>query len=159
MPGMNERQERELAEGLRALAETTRHASASPRVADAILAEMRHPRGRRLPAAYRLLPIAAAFVLAVAGAIWLAQRETRDVPQVIRPAGFVALPQADALPDIESASIVRVSLPVAALPAYGVAILPEMTAERVEADLLVAQDGQPRAIRLVYQSSTMGSTP
>ncbi len=156
---MNARQERELADGLRALADTTRHASASRRVEEAVLAEMRRGSGRRLPTAYRLLPLAAALVLAVGGAIWVAQRGTQEAPRVIHPAGFVALPLAHALPDIESASIVRVSLPVAALPDYGIAIVPEMTGGRIEADLLIAQDGMPRAIRLVHQSSTMGSTP
>lgn len=156
---MNERQEQELAAGLRALADTTRHASASRRVEDAVLAEMQLTAGRSVSTARRLVPLAAALLLAVGGAIWVAQRGTREAQQVIHPAGFVALPLANALPDIESASIVRVSLPVSALPDYGIAIVPEMSGGRIEADLLVAQDGVPRAIRFIDNSTTTGSTP
>jgi hypothetical protein len=70
----------------------------------------------------------------------------------------VELPNAAALPEMESASIVRVSLPPSALPQYGMPIVPEMTGISVEAELLVAQDGTPRAIRLV-RDSTHRSTP
>ena len=70
---------------------------------------------------------------------------------VLQPTGFVALPGAAVLPDMESANIVRVSLPVAALPAYGLAIS-DFRTESVEAELLVAQDGQARAIRFVNDS-------
>jgi hypothetical protein len=76
---------------------------------------------------------------------------TAQVPHVVQTDGFVALPGAAVLPDMESANIVRVSLPVAALPAYGIAIAGFRT-ESVEAELLVAQDGQARAIRFVHES-------
>jgi hypothetical protein len=42
-----------------------------------------------------------------------------------------------------------VELPVAALPAYGLSIVPDPTRPSVEADVIVGQDGQARAIRLV----------
>jgi hypothetical protein len=47
----------------------------------------------------------------------------------------------------------RIELPVASLPAYGVDISPAADDRPVEADLLVGQDGQARAIRLVTNSS------
>jgi hypothetical protein len=62
---------------------------------------------------------------------------------------FMPLPGASALPAFESGSIVRVELPVAALPAYGLSIVPDPTRPAVEADVIVGQDGQARAIRLV----------
>jgi hypothetical protein len=65
-----------------------------------------------------------------------------------RLAGFIPLPAADGFPGFDSGMIVRVSLPTASLPAYGLAITPEST-QTVNADLLVGQDGQARAIRLV----------
>jgi hypothetical protein len=72
-----------------------------------------------------------------------------DLPQETdRLAGFVPLPAAGGLPGFDSGMIVRVALPTASLPAYGLAITPEST-EMVNADLLVGQDGQARAIRLV----------
>lgn len=62
---------------------------------------------------------------------------------------FTPLPGASALPAFESGSVVRVELPVAALPAYGLSIVPDPTRPSVEADVIVGQDGQARAIRLV----------
>ena len=61
----------------------------------------------------------------------------------------MAVPGSAALPDLESGRIVRVALPVAALPAYGVEITPLAAQANVAADLLVGQDGHTRAIRLV----------
>jgi hypothetical protein len=61
---------------------------------------------------------------------------------------FVVLPAAASLPDFESGVIVRMELPQAALPAYGLEIVPGRRTP-VEADLLIGQDGQARAIRLV----------
>lgn len=62
---------------------------------------------------------------------------------------FVALPTADRLPGFESGMIVRVELPISSLPAYGLQIVPDVARTPVRADVLVGQDGQPRAIRLV----------
>jgi hypothetical protein len=61
---------------------------------------------------------------------------------------FMPLPIASGLPALESGVIVRIELSVAALPRYGVAI-PDTSRREVQADLLVAQDGQPRAIRFI----------
>lgn len=82
------------------------------------------------------------------------RRSDRQVSSpVITAEGFVFLPAAMELPDFESGSIVRMELPVTSLPEYGIEIVPSLvrsvTDGSVEADLLVGQDGQPRAIRLV----------
>jgi hypothetical protein len=157
---MTGQQERDLKEGLRALAGTTREMHASRRVEDAVLAELgrlsgtahglpQTTRATRKPALVRLLPLAAALVAAVGGALWTAR--STPSPKIVHPAGFIALPAAAVLPEMESANIVRVSLPVAALPAYGVAI-GDLKQDVVEAELLVAQDGQARAIRFVSDS-------
>jgi len=66
---------------------------------------------------------------------------------------FIALPAAAGLPDFESGVIVRMELPPAALPAYGLEIVTGSKMP-VEADLLIGQDGQARAIRLVNRSIT-----
>jgi hypothetical protein len=63
-------------------------------------------------------------------------------------AGFVALPAADRLPGFDSGMIVRVAIPTASLPAFGLPITPDAV-RTVDADVLVGQDGQARAIRLV----------
>ena len=62
---------------------------------------------------------------------------------------FLALPTAIGLPALESGRIVRVQFPAAELSAYGFDVTPQPSAGAVEADLLVGQDGQPRAIRFV----------
>jgi hypothetical protein len=69
----------------------------------------------------------------------------------------VALPSAVGLPDFESGQIVRLELPLAMLPSYGIQIVPDARGPQVEADLLVGQDGQPRAIRLISTVSESGS--
>ena len=67
---------------------------------------------------------------------------------------FVALPGAIGLPTFESGRIVRVDIPVSSLPAYGVELVPDAIGSEVQADLIVGQDGQARAIRLVTASSS-----
>ena len=66
---------------------------------------------------------------------------------------FVTLPTAIGLPAFESGRIVRVEVPTAMLPAYGLEVAPDSAAGMVEADVLVGQDGQPRAIRFVTLDS------
>ncbi len=80
------------------------------------------------------------------------RHSARKLPPVIRPEGFVAVPAAAGLPQFESGVIVRMSLPVTALPSYGVDISPASSDQPVEADVLVGQDGRARAIRLVNTS-------
>jgi hypothetical protein len=75
--------------------------------------------------------------------------QRNELPQETdRLAGFIPLPAAGGLPGFDSGMIVRVAIPTASLPAYGLAITPESN-QTVNADLLVGQDGQARAIRLV----------
>jgi hypothetical protein len=83
-------------------------------------------------------------------------RGRHGASRAVRPSGFVALPGTAELPQFESGTIVRIELPVASLPAYGVDISPAANDQPVEADVLVGQDGQPRAIRLVTNSSRSG---
>lgn len=73
--------------------------------------------------------------------------------RIVKPAGFVELPGAAGLPQFESGTIVRLELPVASLPAYGIEIPAAADERPVEADLLVGQDGLTRAIRLVARSN------
>jgi hypothetical protein len=83
------------------------------------------------------------------------QHRIRQTPQralVINPAGFVELPGSAGLPAFESGEIVRMEVPMASLPAYGIDI--SAGADRpVEADILIGQDGFARAIRLVTNSA------
>jgi hypothetical protein len=66
-----------------------------------------------------------------------------------RPPGeFVMVPGAALLPAMESGSLVRMDVPVAMLPSLGVTP-PASQVIAVKADLIVGQDGLPRAVRLV----------
>lgn len=158
---MNEQQQRVLAAGLGRLAETTKHASAGPGIEAAIMAEFGRRteppaplwtgRGSRIWGA-----IAATLMLACGTGIWLSQQQ---VPSAAAAREFQVIPGTGYLPPLESASIVRVEIAVTALPSYGIAIVPDITTDSVTADLLVAQDGLARGIRLVYDSYTVRSTP
>jgi hypothetical protein len=82
-------------------------------------------------------------------------RTARGLVQPAEPAGddgilrFVSLPTAIGLPELESGRVVRVKLATAMLPAYGFDVVPGSESGLVEADVLVGQDDQPRAIRFV----------
>ena len=83
----------------------------------------------------------------------LATRAARPASRPgLRIEDFVALPGVVGLPAFESGRIVRVDLPVLSLPAYGVELVPDAAHTEVQADVLVGQDGQARAIRLVRTS-------
>lgn len=64
------------------------------------------------------------------------------------PNEFVIIPGTAALPPMESGSLVRMDVPVTLLPSLGVTP-PGNPARQVRADVIVGQDGLPRAVRLV----------
>ena len=64
------------------------------------------------------------------------------------PGEFVIVPGAATLPPMESGTLVRMDLPVSVLPSLGVTP-PATGRTAVKADVVVAQDGLPRAVRLV----------
>jgi hypothetical protein len=72
-----------------------------------------------------------------------------NAPRTVLAEGFVPLPWAAGLPDFDRGEIVRVDIPLPRLPLYGIDIAPDAADKPVMADVLVGQDGQPRAIRLV----------
>jgi len=66
---------------------------------------------------------------------------------------FVALPTFDSAVPIDHLEIVRVDLPVRDLRLVGFPVNEEMADRRVVADVLLAQDGTPYALRLVRNST------
>ena len=62
---------------------------------------------------------------------------------------FYRLPSADDLPPVESAMIVRVQLPMSSLRLMGMPVSEEQAGDRVQADVLLGQDGLARAVRFV----------
>jgi hypothetical protein len=70
-------------------------------------------------------------------------------PKQVTSFEFITVPGAAGLPDLESGSVVRIAVPVGALPEYGLDIVQGGSKTTVDADVLVGQDGLARAIRLV----------
>jgi hypothetical protein len=67
---------------------------------------------------------------------------------IVDMADFVPWPGSQAWPPFESGELMRVDLPVSALPGLGL-WPPSSAASVVEADIVVGQDGFARAVRLV----------
>ena len=154
--------EHELLERLRELADVTQARQASTEVERRLLESFtaRAVRGETQPGPIRWLPAVAmtlALVVATTGLLWQARRATGPDEQLAASDvslqhatldGFVPVPGASALPQLESASVVRYELPVTTLRAYGLDIVPEPARLTIDADLLIGQDGYARAIRL-----------
>jgi hypothetical protein len=62
---------------------------------------------------------------------------------------FYPLPEADALPPLETAMVVRVRMPLSSLQLMGFPVSEEADADPVEADVLLGQDGLARGVRLI----------
>jgi hypothetical protein len=62
---------------------------------------------------------------------------------------FVPWPLAPPLSSLERGDIVRVPVPPAMLPALGIAPVSVSRGDRLEAEVIVGQDGQPRAVRII----------
>ena len=157
---MNEN-DSEVLEGLRELAaEGPRQAP--PRVEERLRWEFRrHNRHRNLLAWMPALSTAAAFGFALLLWIHIEKQKPFPVPlatlgQAVGPAmeeesdaSFYPLPEAEALPAVENAMIVRVQLPVSSLQLMGVPVGEERADASVQAELLLGQDGLARGVRLV----------
>jgi hypothetical protein len=144
--------EQELLESLRAMAGDGPQ-QAPPVLEQRLVAEFRR-RGRRRRAWFSFAGVGA--VAAVAVLLWMRPVNTNPtaVPQDTQvlaeeAAGFYPLPEADALPPVENALVVRVQLPMSSLRLIGLTIDEERAAERIEADVLLGQDGLARGVRVV----------
>jgi len=80
-------------------------------------------------------------------------------PRTATPIEFVRIPSAIGLPELESGTVLRMELPLTALPEYGLDIAPDAMRTSIEADILVGQDGQPRAIRLIERPEAVAQDP
>ena len=148
-------EERELLEGLHALG------SDGPRqprmeVEARLLAEFRH-RSRLRRARVWISGASVGAIAAVVGVLlWsgvvtpkhLAISQDQAVLEDESAADFYPLPDADSLPPVESAMVVRVQLPMASLELIGFPISQDR-ADSVEAEVLLGQDGLARGVRLV----------
>jgi hypothetical protein len=158
--------EHELLERLRELADVTASRHASSVVERKLLESFTSRALQHGPGPIRLLPafaIALALLSATTALVWETRRVARPPEQPGATSvslnqrsldGFVPVPGASALPQLESGSVVRYELPVTTLRAYGLDIVPEPARSTVAADLLIGQDGYARAIRLTPATET-----
>jgi uncharacterized SAM-binding protein YcdF (DUF218 family) len=98
-------------------------------------------------------PAAAAALLALAATIafvtvYRPARVSTPAPSPpLAMTDFVVWPGAGELPAFESGHLLRMEMPASALPSLGL-VPPSSHASIVHADVLVGQDGFPRAVRL-----------
>jgi len=151
---------RELLEGLKAMA------ADGPCAAPGHVEERLRTEFRRYSRRRNLLTWVPAFSAAAAAGIalllWIHSEKPRPAPApatvaalAVAPwaeedadASFYPLPEAEALPAVENAMVVRVQLPVASLQLMGVPVNADGEVS-VQADLLLGQDGLARGVRLV----------
>jgi hypothetical protein len=77
------------------------------------------------------------------------QQASDDSNQAVWVTDFVPVPFSDGLMPYENAAVVRVQMPRSALASLGFPVSEDAAAQLINADLLIGQDGQPRAVRLV----------
>ena len=109
---------------------------------------------KRAPAAragvWRPATAAALLALAATMAWVIVGRSVRPPAAPVAPlttSEFVLWPGAAELPTFESGHLMRMEVPVSALPSLGL-VPPAAHEAVVQADVLVGQDGLPRAVRL-----------
>jgi len=150
----------ELLEDLRALASDGPR-EAPPHIEERLKIEFRRRKRHRSLVAWSPVGAAAA-AAAIALLFWshsnkpaAGQNPPVTAAQPIAPAAddvseasFYPLPEAEGLPAIENAMVVRVELPVSSLQLMGVPVGEERAGASVQADLLLGQDGLARGVRL-----------
>ena len=143
-----------LLEGLRGLAADGPQ-EAPAFVEEKLLSEFRRSRARRRN--LKVLVATGAIAAGIAAMLFIRPAPTVQPTQkaevtemnIQDDEGFYRLPDADELPPVETAMVVRVELPRSSLRLMGVPISDDRADEAVEADLLLAQDGLARGVRLV----------
>ena len=153
---MSDRGRDDLAAALRQLAQSAEVPPLDPDRERALLEAFDAAQQERRASAVRSggwRPAAAAALLALAATMaWVIVGRFARLPAapVVAPLAtteFVLWPGAAELPTFESGHLMRMEVPVSALPSLGL-VPPATHAAMVQADVLVGQDGLPRAVRL-----------
>lgn len=150
--------DRELLEDLRALANAGPQC-APDRVEWRLRAEFRKRRNRRRARFWISTAASAAVAAGLGLALWIHEKPQPVLQQPASAiaavssdddadANFYPLPDAEALPEIENAMVVRVQMPVSSLRLMGVPVEEERADTPVQAELLLGQDGLARGVRL-----------
>jgi hypothetical protein len=148
--------ERDLLEGLQALASDAPR-EAPLEVEARLLGEFRRRSRERRARVWISAASVGAIAAAIAVLVWIGP--LRPEPGVLQQdavvqvdetsADFYPLPDADGLPPVESAMVVRVQLPTSSLELIGYPINQDRDSDPVEAEVLLGQDGLARGVRLV----------
>lgn len=143
--------DRKLNQLLRAVSGTGPQA-APPHVEEALGAAFRQQHNTRKKARWTAVAIAAG-VGALAVLRLTVPFSAPPVPQSAAvpqdSSDFISLSDADSSTPLEHATIVRVRLPLSEFRDIGLAINEQNAADRVQADVLLDQDGLARAVRFV----------
>ena len=149
-------EERDLLEGLQALASDAPR-EAPLEVEARLLGEFRRRSRVRRARVWISAASVGAIAAAIAVLVWIGP--LRPEPGVLQQdaavqvdetaADFYPLPDAEGLPPVESAMVVRVQLPMSSLELIGFPINQDRDSDPVEADVLLGQDGLARGVRLV----------
>ncbi len=152
----NEPRDRALTDALTRLRDEVEVPPADPARERALLAafDAHWARPRQAPPRWAWVATAAMATLTLALGSIVSQRAPLVTPGAPDPANdlaqFVPWPGAQTLPPLESGELIRVGLPVTALPALGL-LPPSSAVSVVQAEIVVGQDGFARAVRLVQQ--------
>jgi hypothetical protein len=159
--------QRELAAGLRSVAEGFHKLAAPPRVETRLLAAFRsHSGAEPIRRERRWIPVltwAAAFAAMFALAFFLVrdrqpeaarttvprgmERASAELPAELE--GFIPLPNAEAVADNEDIDVVHVEVPRSAMLAVGLDVSADRVGELVQADVMLGSDGVARAVRFL----------
>ncbi len=138
----------DLTNQMRRLAAALPHEAGTHVERDLLIAfRARHPR--RKPRWIVALTAAALVCIVFFAGSHIFRRPPRVANSVYGIPGFIPLPYSESGVPIESAVVIRVQMRSSELASMGVAVPASPSILKFKADLLVAQDGVPRAVRLV----------
>jgi hypothetical protein len=117
------------------------------------LADLPHrmaaPRDRVRAAIGWIPQLAAALAAALLLGVILVHRVAPGLPNVVMDEAFVPIPYVQPLDPYESATVMRMDVPVAALIAFGYKLDASDPNAVVKADVLVGEDGRAHAVRVI----------
>jgi hypothetical protein len=122
------------------------------------------------PAVFAKTPVANPLVAEIRNEPKPAPRRPKRTPQARRealaasasaPAGrelttdFFAIPYAPAMTHVDRGQLIRLNVPATSMRSFGLPVSEERISDRVQADVLMGEDGIARAIRFVRQQNSV----
>ena len=139
---------RELAPAMRRLAARVAEAEPPEDLEARLLAEFDAVHEQRARVSRRwMVMVGGALAASVLAGSWLVRQQPTANQQSAEAAQFISIPYTQPLQPYERVSVVETYVPVTALIAAGFAVQTSDPGASVRADVMVGQDGRPRAIR------------